>query len=105
MDGSDGPIPLALGGGFLVRSERIQEQLLEWLHKFKVKHVAKLVTDPLEGCIRLADPQFAGTLVTGTTRKRVSPKLASASWRNSPLLARDRAAADGAAAAGCFGDC
>jgi N-acetylmuramic acid 6-phosphate etherase len=64
MDGSDGPISLALGGGFLVRSERIQEQLLEWLHKFKVAHVAKLVTDPLEGCIRLADPRFAGTLVT-----------------------------------------
>ena len=37
MDGSDGPISLALGGGFLVRSERIQEQLLEWLHKFKVE--------------------------------------------------------------------
>lgn len=63
MDGSGAPIPLALGGGFLVRSERIQEQLLEWLHKFKVEHVAKLVTNPLEGCIRLADPQFAGTLV------------------------------------------
>ena len=64
MDGSDGPISLALGGGFLVRSGRIQQQLLEWLHKFKVEHVATLVTDPLEGCIRLADPQFAGTLVT-----------------------------------------
>jgi N-acetylglucosamine kinase-like BadF-type ATPase len=64
MDGSDGPISLALGGGFLVRSERIQEQLLEWLRKFKVECNATLVTDPLEGCIRLADPQFAGTLVT-----------------------------------------
>ncbi len=64
LDGSDGPIPLALGGGLLVRSERIQQQLVEWLNKFKVKHEAKLVTDPLEGCIRLADPQFAGTLVT-----------------------------------------
>ena len=64
MDGSDGPISLALGGGFLVRSERIQEQLLEWLRKFKVECNATLVTDPLEGCIRLADPQFAGTLLT-----------------------------------------
>jgi N-acetylglucosamine kinase-like BadF-type ATPase len=64
MDGSDGPISLALGGGFLVRSERIQEQLLEWLRKFNVECNATLVTDPLEGCIRLADPQFAGTLVT-----------------------------------------
>ncbi len=64
MDGSDEPISLALGGGFLVRSHRLQEQLGEWLHKFKVEHVAKLVTDPLEGCIRLADSQFAGTLVT-----------------------------------------
>jgi N-acetylglucosamine kinase-like BadF-type ATPase len=64
MDGIDGPIPLALGGGFLVRSHRLQEQLLEWLHKFKVEYEAKLVTDPLEGCIRLADPQFSETLVT-----------------------------------------
>jgi N-acetylglucosamine kinase-like BadF-type ATPase len=64
LDGSIGPISLALGGGFLVRSERVQEQLLDWLRKFKVQHVAKLVADPLEGCIRLADPQFAGSLVT-----------------------------------------
>jgi N-acetylglucosamine kinase-like BadF-type ATPase len=64
MDGSDGPIALALGGGFLVRSTRIQEQLLEWLRKFKVECNATLVSDPLEGCIRLADPQFADTLVT-----------------------------------------
>ncbi len=64
MDGSEGPISLALGGGFLVQSRRIQQQLIEWLHKFKVKHEARLVTDPLEGCVRLADPQFAGTLVT-----------------------------------------
>jgi len=67
LDGSDGPIPLALGGGFLIRSQRLQEQLLEWLRKFKVKYEAKLVTDPLEGCIRLADPQFAGTLVNWHT--------------------------------------
>jgi len=63
LDGSDGPIPLALGGGFLVRSERLQMQLLEWLHKFNVEYIAKLVTDPLEGCIRLADAQFAGNVV------------------------------------------
>ena len=67
LDGSDEPIPLALGGGFLVRSERIQQQLDEWLNKFNVKHIAKLVTDPLEGCIRLAEPQFAGTLVEWRT--------------------------------------
>jgi N-acetylglucosamine kinase-like BadF-type ATPase len=64
MDGSDAPIPLAIGGGFLVRSHRLREQLLEWLRKFKVECIAKLVADPLEGCIRLADPQFAETLVT-----------------------------------------
>jgi N-acetylglucosamine kinase-like BadF-type ATPase len=63
VDGADGPIPLALGGGFLVRSHRLQEQLLEWLGKFKVECEPKLVTDPLEGCIRLADPQFADSLV------------------------------------------
>lgn len=64
MDGSGAPIPLAIGGGFLVRSHRMREQLLEWLHKFNVECDAKLVADPLEGCIRLADPQFAGNVVT-----------------------------------------
>ena len=67
MDGSDGPISLALGGSFLVRSHRLQEQVVEWLNKFNVKHEARLVADPLEGCVRLADPQFAGNLVTWHT--------------------------------------
>jgi len=63
IDGSHGPIPLAMGGGFLVSSERLREQLREWLHRFDVKCDAVLVDDPLVGCIRLADPAYAADLV------------------------------------------
>jgi N-acetylglucosamine kinase-like BadF-type ATPase len=63
IDGSEGPIPLAIGGGLIVSSTRIQEQLLEWLARFDVNCEVTLVTDPLQGCIRLAAPQFAGSLV------------------------------------------
>jgi N-acetylglucosamine kinase-like BadF-type ATPase len=67
LDGSMVPIPLAVGGGFLVSSKRLREQLVEWLHRFKVECEMVLVDDPLQGCIRLADPKFAGTLVNWHT--------------------------------------
>lgn len=63
IDGSEGPIPLAIGGGLIGSSTRIQEQLMEWLGRFDVNCEVTLVTDPLQGCIRLAAPQFAGSLV------------------------------------------
>jgi hypothetical protein len=63
IDRSQYPIPLALGGGFLVSSKRLREQLREWLHRFDVECEMVVVDDPLQGCIRLADPQCAGTLV------------------------------------------
>ncbi len=63
LDGSMLPIPLALGGGLIVSSSRLRDQLLEWLHRFKVECHVVLVTDPLLGCIRLAEAEFAGTLV------------------------------------------
>lgn len=63
VDGTMSPIPLAVGGGFLISSKRLQERLFEWLRRFKVNFDAKLVTDPLQGCIRLAEPRFAGSLV------------------------------------------
>jgi N-acetylglucosamine kinase-like BadF-type ATPase len=58
-----GPIPLAVGGGFLVSSERLQRRLLEWLRRFKMECEMVLVADPLLGCIRLADPDCSGDLV------------------------------------------
>jgi N-acetylglucosamine kinase-like BadF-type ATPase len=64
IDGNLAPIPLAVGGGFIVSSKRLQDHLREWLHRFKVECDMVLVTDPLDGCIRLADPECAGTLVT-----------------------------------------
>jgi N-acetylglucosamine kinase-like BadF-type ATPase len=63
IDGREEPIPLAIGGGLLVSSTRIQKQLLEWLQRFSVECEMRIVADPLQGCIRLADPRFAGTLV------------------------------------------
>ena len=64
LDGSDAPIPLAIGGGFLISSKRLRDQLADWLKRFKVDCEMTLVTDPLQGCIRLADPECAGELVT-----------------------------------------
>ncbi|HEX5472667.1 MAG TPA: BadF/BadG/BcrA/BcrD ATPase family protein [Lacipirellulaceae bacterium] len=63
IDGSMVPIPLAIGGGFLVSSQRVREKLFDWLHRFKVQCDIVLVTDPLLGCIRLAEAEFGGTLV------------------------------------------
>ncbi|HVT30066.1 MAG TPA: BadF/BadG/BcrA/BcrD ATPase family protein, partial [Lacipirellulaceae bacterium] len=35
LDGNMSPMPLALGGGFLLSSHRLRDRLLEWLHRFK----------------------------------------------------------------------
>src|SRR5438874_8305487 len=57
-------VPLAIGGGLLVSSKRLRDQLREWLRRFKLTCEATVVTEPLDGCIRLADSQFADSLVT-----------------------------------------
>jgi N-acetylglucosamine kinase-like BadF-type ATPase len=63
IDRSEYPIPLAIGGGLVLSSQRLQQQLREWLHRFDVECEMVLVDDPLEGCVRLAHRQFEGTLV------------------------------------------
>jgi N-acetylglucosamine kinase-like BadF-type ATPase len=63
IDGNGGPIPLAIGGGFLLSSGRLRDHLRDWLERFDVKCEMMLVDDPLMGCIRLADPACAPDLV------------------------------------------
>jgi N-acetylglucosamine kinase-like BadF-type ATPase len=60
----DRPIPLAIGGGVLVSSQRMRDRLLLELSGFGLDCQMSVVEEPLEGCIRLAAPEFAGTLVT-----------------------------------------
>jgi N-acetylglucosamine kinase-like BadF-type ATPase len=55
---------LALGGGVLVGSRRLKEQLNVELRRLGLRCETKVVEEPLEGCIRLGDAQFDGSLVT-----------------------------------------
>lgn len=55
--------PLAISGGLLTNSERLQEQLRIELDHLNVNCVLNVVNEPLVGCVRLADARFAGTLV------------------------------------------
>jgi len=63
MELSEIPFALAAGGGLLVSSQRLRDKLAEWLRRFDLQCEMTVVDDPLEGCIRLADPQYAGTIV------------------------------------------
>jgi N-acetylglucosamine kinase-like BadF-type ATPase len=58
-----GPFALAVGGGVLVSSMRLQEQLSVDLRRRGTECEMMAVNDALAGCVRLADAEFAGTLV------------------------------------------
>ncbi len=58
------PVALAAAGGILLSSKRLQEQLQIALRRSGLECDLTLVREPLAGCVRLATPEFAGTLVT-----------------------------------------
>jgi N-acetylglucosamine kinase-like BadF-type ATPase len=60
---ANGPLALALGGGILIASQRLQQQLRVELERQSLDCAVTPVAEPLAGCVRLADPEFAGTLV------------------------------------------
>jgi N-acetylglucosamine kinase-like BadF-type ATPase len=63
LDLTDKPFGLAVAGGLLAGSKRVREQLQSWLQQFAVQSEMTVINEPLEGCVRLAAPEFAGTLV------------------------------------------
>ena len=56
--------PLAISGGVLMNSNRLQDQLRAELAKLNLECAINIVREPLAGCVRLADPKYADTLVT-----------------------------------------
>ena len=58
------PFPLALSGGVLIRSRRLPQQLEVELRRHGLTADMKIVSEPLEGCIRLAGPEYSGTQLT-----------------------------------------
>jgi N-acetylglucosamine kinase-like BadF-type ATPase len=63
---ANGPFPLALGGGVLVASTRLQQLLEEHLRRQSLSPQAQAVSEPIDGCLRLTDPAFATQLVEWT---------------------------------------
>jgi N-acetylglucosamine kinase-like BadF-type ATPase len=61
------PFPLALSGGALISSQRLPQQLAVELRRLGLAADMKVVSEPLEGCIRLAAPECAGTPLTWQT--------------------------------------
>jgi N-acetylglucosamine kinase-like BadF-type ATPase len=61
---SERPIPLAVAGGILVRSADLRGRLECELQRLAAECELKVVEEPLDGCLRLASEQFAGSLVT-----------------------------------------
>lgn len=61
---TSGSFPLAVSGGLLMSSKRLQDQLRTELGQLKLECEINVVTEPLEGCVRLADPNCSGNLVT-----------------------------------------
>ena len=61
---SQDPIPLAIAGGLLVASKRLQEQLARELHNAGVGCNLTVVDEPLVGCLRLASPELSCLDVT-----------------------------------------
>jgi len=57
------PLALAVAGGVLTGSPRLRQQLHIQLRTSGLECDMNLVEEPLAGCVRLADPQYAGTLV------------------------------------------
>lgn len=59
----DGSVKLAVAGGILVGSQRLQQSLKNELNRGSHSLEMQVVEEPLEGCVRLAAPEFAETLV------------------------------------------
>ncbi|MEX2309014.1 MAG: BadF/BadG/BcrA/BcrD ATPase family protein [Pirellulales bacterium] len=57
-------LSIAAAGGVLISSKRMPQQLQVELRRLGLASEIKLVDEPLVGCIRLAAPEFAGTLLT-----------------------------------------
>jgi hypothetical protein len=52
-------LPLAVSGGVLANSTRLQQQLGAELTRLKFSCQINVVREPLIGCVRLAEPKFA----------------------------------------------
>ncbi|HJQ82144.1 MAG TPA: BadF/BadG/BcrA/BcrD ATPase family protein [Lacipirellulaceae bacterium] len=63
LDLTDKPFALAVAGGLLGGSKRVREKLQSWLESAAMQCDMTIINEPLEGCVRLAAPEFAGTLV------------------------------------------
>jgi N-acetylglucosamine kinase-like BadF-type ATPase len=63
LDRAENPLALAASGGILVGSQRLQQSLRNELANHGSKFELRVVDEPLDGCVRLADSQFDGTLV------------------------------------------
>jgi N-acetylglucosamine kinase-like BadF-type ATPase len=59
----DGTVKLAAAGGLLVGSQRLQTSLRDELQRSGISLEMQVVEEPLEGCVRLAAPEFAETLI------------------------------------------
>jgi N-acetylglucosamine kinase-like BadF-type ATPase len=60
---SSSGIPLAVSGGLLINSKRLQEKLQLELTSRGLDSALNVVREPLAGCVRLAQPRFADVLV------------------------------------------
>lgn len=58
------PVVLAVAGGVLLSSKRLRDQLQFALRRDGPECEMRRVEEPLAGCVRLAAPEFDGTLVT-----------------------------------------
>ena len=59
----DGTVSLAVAGGLLVSSRQLQDRLRASLQQLQIEYEMTVVEEPLAGCLRLAAPELAGTLV------------------------------------------
>jgi glucosamine kinase len=60
---TDTNFSLAISGGVLINSRRLQQLVQAELDQRGLKCAANVVSEPLVGCVRLAHPEFAGALV------------------------------------------
>ena len=60
---TENPIAVAASGGLLVSSTTMRDSLHGELQKLGLNCELRVIKEPLEGCVRLAASEFAGTLV------------------------------------------
>ena len=61
---TNSPCMLAMAGGVLVGSKRLQSQILLELQERTLECELRIVDEPLNGCLRLADEGFTSSIVT-----------------------------------------